>query len=1738
MSRENKCEDCRCEAGEVNCKARSCPPHSCQHPTLNRCCPLCRDCNYRNKLYRHNEKFVSPDESCQNCRCQAGTVTCHPQPCPPLDCRTPTKVPGSCCPVCGPEGCQYLDRRYFEGEVFTSHENECEDCRCEAGEVHCKARSCPPHSCQHPAVDRCCPVCRECDYRDKLYRHTEKFVSPDDTCQNCQCQAGTVTCHPQPCPPLDCRTPTKVPGSCCPVCGPEGCQYLDRRYFEGEMFTSRENECEDCHCEAGEVHCKARSCPPHSCQHPALDRCCPVCRECDYRDKLYRHNEKFVSPDDSCQNCQCQAGTVTCHPQACPSLDCRTPTKVPGSCCPVCGPEGCQYLGRRYFDGELFMSRENKCEDCRCEAGEVHCKARSCPPHSCQHPALNRCCPVCRDCDYRDKFYRHNEKFVSPDDLCQNCQCQAGTVTCHPQPCPPLDCHTTTKVPGSCCPVCGPEGCQYLGRQYFDGEMFTSRENECEDCRCEAGEVHCRARSCPPHSCQHPALNRCCPLCRDCDYHDKLYRHNEKFVSPNDVCQNCQCRGGTVTCRPMDCRAPICRTPKRVPGKCCSVCEREGCEYRGRLYDAGQVFSPPEQMCDDCLCQDSQVKCSPRRCPPALCDYPIQTECCLQCTGCQYKGLSYSNLEIFFSPDNVCEECTCVEGFVTCHPRPCYDVPCLHPAKNPGECCPSCLNCFYAGALHEDKLRFVSTANPCVTCMCEAGTVTCERNVCPPPACSHPAEGDCCPTCDLCLYSSQRYRDGQHFLNILDVCEECACRHGNVTCWKRECSPVTCSHPVEGHCCPECTDCLYSGQRMSDGSQFTDKTNKCQICECEMGNVGCKRRPCPEIKCINPVQGECCMECRRGCLNDDKRLQEGDVVPHPKDPCMECVCQDGEMQCFRKKCQHATCSHPAQDPCGCPLCHSCFFEGQEVGHGNRVTRQDDPCETCTCLDGNIACEEVICPAVVCTKPVYMPGQCCARCSDCEFSKQRYMENSSFSHPDDICQHCQCLAGEVRCQRKKCPETATCSHPVPGRCCPLCDRCMYQGKVYQNQQHFNPDPCVECACQDGNVECSEIRCPVLTCPRPQKVEGVCCPTCGGCIYEGREHQDGTNWVSTENPCISCYCQGGVTLCTDLTLNCITPCQQPAKLPGLCCPVCPGCTHSGVTYKSGDVFSPTGDTCDMCTCQDGNLVCQRQSCPTTVLCPQSALVPATKQACCPTCTEVHTRCTRDQVGLIVRPKDDPCYMCECKSEYNWLCMREVCPLLDCNLKDQVLTPGECCPHCRSCLLADEAIWLKSGDTWRSPLEPCLTCLCEDGLVSCNRLTCPKLQCADGLAEYQTDGDCCAKCVSRDLLACNYEGKTYQAGENFTVDVCTTCKCIGLEMKCHTKKCVRPECNSEEIPSLVPGICCPKCILKPATCIGYGDPHYRTFDGALVHMQGMCKYVMSADCKNDDFSVEVQHHDLDGGGIVSWVESVTLKLGKLTVDLGQGGTVKVNNVTVTLPYLNEPVLSIELSADTVILNTNIGLGILWDQESRVEVSLSGSYKERVCGLCGNFNQFPQDDMTTKTGRIVASAATFGNSWRVVTDRYCADAEDVDPCSAAGYRMRKLANTKCAVLKSKLFQPCHRLISPQPYYASCVYDMCVCGDSESCLCNVLETYALQCSKAGVALRWRSASLCAIGCAEDKGFLFDECGPPCARTCANKDMPISALAEQCFKPCVPGCQCPAQLVLYNDQCIPPDECP
>lgn len=90
------------------------------------------------------------------------------------------------------------------------------------------------------------------------------------------------------------------------------------------------------------------------------------------------------------------------------------------------------------------------------------------------------------------------------------------------------------------------------------------------------------------------------------------------------------------------------------------------------------------------------------------------------------------------------------------------------------------------------------------------------------------------------------------------------------------------------------------------------------------------------------------------------------------------------------------------------------------------------------------------------------------------------------------------------------------------------------------------------------------------------------------------------------------------------------------------------------------------------------------------------------------------------------------------------------------------------------------------------------------------------------------------------------------------------------------------------------------------------------------------------------------------------------------------------------------------------------------------------------------------------------------------CPDAININPCTEAGYSAHKTANARCAVLKSPVFERCHKLVPPEMFYASCVYDQCACGSNvDECLCDVLEAYASECRKAGVILQWRSPTLC-----------------------------------------------------------------
>ena len=68
-----------------------------------------------------------------------------------------------------------------------------------------------------------------------------------------------------------------------------------------------------------------------------------------------------------------------------------------------------------------------------------------------------------------------------------------------------------------------------------------------------------------------------------------------------------------------------------------------------------------------------------------------------------------------------------------------------------------------------------------------------------------------------------------------------------------------------------------------------------------------------------------------------------------------------------------------------------------------------------------------------------------------------------------------------------------------------------------------------------------------------------------------------------------------------------------------------------------------------------------------------------------------------------------------------------------------------------------------------------------------------------------------------------------------------------------------------------------------------------------------------------------------------------------------------------------------------------------------------------------------------------------------------------------------KCNILNQPLFQPCHMVVDPRPYFDACYHDTCGCdmgGDCE-CLCTAVAAYAQICSANGVHIKWRSQEFC-----------------------------------------------------------------
>uniref|UniRef100_A0A8C7N5N4 von Willebrand factor n=1 Tax=Oncorhynchus kisutch TaxID=8019 RepID=A0A8C7N5N4_ONCKI len=402
------------------------------------------------------------------------------------------------------------------------------------------------------------------------------------------------------------------------------------------------------------------------------------------------------------------------------------------------------------------------------------------------------------------------------------------------------------------------------------------------------------------------------------------------------------------------------------------------------------------------------------------------------------------------------------------------------------------------------------------------------------------------------------------------------------------------------------------------------------------------------------------------------------------------------------------------------------------------------------------------------------------------------------------------------------------------------------------------------------------------------------------------------------------------------------------------------------------------------------------------------------------------------------------------------------------------------------------------------------CQNLDLPCLSLACiPGCLCPNGTVRHRRE------CITPEQCPCYHNNRAYAPGQSINMD-CNTCMCENRHWSCTAHVC-------------------------DGVCRTVGEGHYITFDGLQYSFPGLCQYVLAQDqCGGDEGSFRVLVEN-EACGVVGH------RCAKAVTVYYQGGliTMEHGQVRMKKPVMKGVEVEIIRSGQFFILLLGKHISISWDLGTRLLVHISSQYRERVCGLCGNYDGNMNNDLLSSNNQLEVDSTHFGNSWKVKPS--CADATKLPPpCSDNIVRLVTVEQS-CRVLTSALFRACNSLVDPEPYVEMCVEAACSCpsvGDC-MCFCDIIAAYSQACSEMGVAVSWRSNELCPLSCeelntaAEGLGELcqwrYNTCGSACPITCQHSQ-PLP-----CPFTCIEGCHatCPPGQILdeVSMQCVEPAQC-
>ncbi|KAM7317525.1 hypothetical protein ACRRTK_023827 [Alexandromys fortis] len=295
-------------------------------------------------------------------------------------------------------------------------------------------------------------------------------------------------------------------------------------------------------------------------------------------------------------------------------------------------------------------------------------------------------------------------------------------------------------------------------------------------------------------------------------------------------------------------------------------------------------------------------------------------------------------------------------------------------------------------------------------------------------------------------------------------------------------------------------------------------------------------------------------------------------------------------------------------------------------------------------------------------------------------------------------------------------------------------------------------------------------------------------------------------------------------------------------------------------------------------------------------------------------------------------------------------------------------------------------------------------------------------------------------------------------------------------------------------------------------WGNGRYKALNGRIFSFESSCAYTFCRDCAESggDFNIEIKRHKKNR------IEEIRALIDDVGISV-LNNSIFVNDERIQVPYTNK-MIHIKKQGDHYVLNSRRKtLSLRWSK-NKLSLTLYSQYT--TCGLCGNFNNTPGEDI----------------------NEHIANSKISSDCPSAVSKSSEVCEDGvqyCDKIIGAYFEDCGK-VSPlsSEYRQVCVDEYCQSGGGKDSTCDTFSELSRLCAYdgPGVFEHWRDDS--AVVCEKQQcpgKHIYKECGPSNPPTCSN-------VAPFQDSECVSGCTCPEGYLLDDigdkGKCVLREKCP